>query len=114
MAAIIAQITRANRERIDNKKYEVEACKSMYQIRPFDRCFDKLVRVAQCSKLREIIVSVANFVLFLQKHNKYMVAKAANLENEEAEKFYNFVVERLKQLRQEEIASRRFSWGYES
>ena len=43
MAAIIAQITRANRERIDNKKYEVEACKSMYQIRPFDRCFDKLV-----------------------------------------------------------------------
>ena len=62
MAAIIAQITRANRERIDNKKYEVEACKSMYQIRPFDRCFDKLVRVvAQCSKLREIIFSVANF-----------------------------------------------------
>ena len=54
MAAIIAQITRANRERIDNKKYEVEACKSMYQIRPFDRCFDKLVGVAQCSKLREI------------------------------------------------------------
>ena len=114
MAAIIAQITRANRERIDNKKYEVEACKSMYQIRPFDRCFDKLVGVAQCSKLREINCQCCQLCsFFLQKHNKYMVAKAANLENEEAEKFYNFVVERLKQLRQEEIASRRFSWGYE-
>jgi len=87
MAAVIAQMAKAKRERSERKKINIDKC--VYELKPFDSHFDA------------------------KKHNKYMVAKAANLENEEAEKFYNFVVERLKQLRQEEIASRRFSWGYE-
>ena len=44
MAAIIAQITRANRERIDKKKYEIGISKCMYEIRPFERHYDKNVR----------------------------------------------------------------------
>lgn len=35
MAAIIAQITRANRERIRKKRFEIIISKCMYEIKPF-------------------------------------------------------------------------------
>ena len=41
MAAIIAQITRANRERKRKKTYEIQKC--MYDLPPFDPHFDPLV-----------------------------------------------------------------------
>ena len=41
MAAIIAQITRANRERKRKKTYEIQKC--MYDLPPFDTHFDPLV-----------------------------------------------------------------------
>ena len=44
MAAIIAHITRANRERIDKKGYEIAIQKCMYEIRPFERTYDPTVR----------------------------------------------------------------------
>ena len=44
MAAIIAQITRANRERIDRKGYDITIQKCMYEIRPFERTYDPTVR----------------------------------------------------------------------
>lgn len=40
MAAIIAQITRANRERKRKKTYEIQKC--MYDLPPFDPHFDPL------------------------------------------------------------------------
>ena len=43
MAAIIAHITRSNRERLEKKKYEIIISKCMYEIRPFERCFDAKV-----------------------------------------------------------------------
>ena len=45
MAGIIAQITRANRARIDNKKSEIAIGKCMYDILPFDPCFDPNVSI---------------------------------------------------------------------
>jgi hypothetical protein len=44
MAAIIAQITRANRERIEKKGYEITIQKCMYEIRPYERTYDPTVR----------------------------------------------------------------------
>ena len=45
MAAIIAQITRANRERIEKRKFEIVSSKCLYEIIPFDRNgFDPMVR----------------------------------------------------------------------
>ena len=41
MAAIIAQITRANRERKRKKTYEIQKC--MYDLPPFDPHFDPLI-----------------------------------------------------------------------
>ena len=41
MAAIIAQITRANRERKKKKTYETTKC--MYDLPPFDPHFDPMV-----------------------------------------------------------------------
>ena len=38
MAAIIAQLTRAKRERANKKTYETNKC--MYELHPFDRHFD--------------------------------------------------------------------------
>ena len=44
MAAIIAQITRANRERIEKRKFEIISSKCLYEIIPFDRNgFDPMV-----------------------------------------------------------------------
>ena len=44
MAAIIAQITRANRERIEKRKFEIVSSKCLYEIIPFDRNgFDPMV-----------------------------------------------------------------------
>jgi len=40
MAAIIAHITRANRERIRKKKFEIIISKCMYEIKPFPDKFD--------------------------------------------------------------------------
>ena len=45
MAAIIAHITRANRERIEKKKYEIIISKCMYEIRPFEGCYNPVVSV---------------------------------------------------------------------
>ena len=39
MAGIIAQITRANRERIEKRKFEVGVSKCMYELKPFGPCF---------------------------------------------------------------------------
>ena len=44
MAGIIAQITRANRERIEKRKFEVGVSKCMYELKPFDQCFKAEVR----------------------------------------------------------------------
>ena len=41
MAAIIAQFTRARRERAKKKTYETNKC--MYQLQPFDQHFDPAV-----------------------------------------------------------------------
>ena len=45
MAGIIAQITRANRERIEKRKFEVGVSKCMYELKPFDPCFKAEVRM---------------------------------------------------------------------
>lgn len=50
MAGIIAQITRANRARIDNKKSEIAIGKCMYDILPFDPCFDPNVSISSTFK----------------------------------------------------------------
>ena len=51
MAGIIAQITRANRARIDNKKSEIAIGKCMYDILPFDPCFDPNVSIVSTFNL---------------------------------------------------------------
>ena len=38
-----AQITRANRKRIENRKFEINSAKCMYEIKPFDQCYDPKV-----------------------------------------------------------------------
>ena len=43
MAGIIAQITRANRNRIDNRREHVSIAKCMYHIKPFDKTFEREV-----------------------------------------------------------------------
>ena len=40
MAAIIAQMTRANRERRKNKRYEIVIGKCMYEIAPFPEKYE--------------------------------------------------------------------------
>ena len=45
MAAIIAHITRANRERIEKKRYEIVISKCMYEIKPFDQTFNPIVSI---------------------------------------------------------------------
>ncbi len=40
MAAIIAQITRANRERINKKRFEIVISKCMYEIKPFPEKYE--------------------------------------------------------------------------
>ena len=60
MAAIIAHITRSNRERLEKKKYEIIISKCMYEIRPFERCFDAVVSLI-------LIVDYVNFVNKLHK-----------------------------------------------
>ena len=38
-----AQITRANRKRIENRKFDISSAKCMYEIKPFDQCYDPRV-----------------------------------------------------------------------
>ena len=45
----------------------------------------------------------------LQKHNKYVCAKANSVEKEEAEEFYKLVIDRLNELKQE-TQNIEFSW----
>ena len=40
---ITAQITRANRQRIENRKFEIDSTKCIYEIKPFDPCYDPKV-----------------------------------------------------------------------
>ena len=43
MAAIIAQMTRANRERKKNKRWEIIISKCMYELAPFPQRFEAKV-----------------------------------------------------------------------
>ena len=56
MAAIIAHITRANRERIEKKRYEIVISKCMYEIRPFERTYDPKVRYFPHFLLRTLVI----------------------------------------------------------
>ena len=58
MAGIIAQITRANRKRIDNKKAQLSAQKCNYALRPFERYFDP---IASCLY---IFITFPNYVQY--------------------------------------------------
>ena len=49
-------------------------------------------------------------LLFLQKHNKYVASKLANLEKEDEDAFYELVVNRLNELQLENKRNREFSW----
>ena len=51
MAGIIAQITRANRKRMDNRKNHVSIAKCMYHINPFDECFEPVASNSPTLKL---------------------------------------------------------------
>ena len=43
MAALIAHITRSNRERLEKKKFEIIITKCMYEIRPFEKYYDPMI-----------------------------------------------------------------------
>ena len=64
MAALIAHITRSNRERLEKKKFEIIITKCMYEIRPFEKCYDPMI------------------------HNKYVLFKALRCETDDATSFY--------------------------
>ena len=84
MAAIIAHITRSNRERLEKKKYEIIITKCMYEIRPFEKCFDPI------------------------QHNKYVLFKSLRCETDDATAFHQLVLERLNELEQERARNRTF------
>ena len=84
MAAIIARITRSNRERLEKKKYEIIISKCMYEILPFGECFDPV------------------------QHNKYVLFKNLRCETEDATAFHKLVLERLNELEQDRAKNRTF------
>lgn len=82
MAAIIAQITRAKRERDKKKVYTGAKC--MYQLPPFDPHFDPMV------------------------HNKYFVRRAAWRERQEERKqLEQEVLELLREEREREASLKK-------
>lgn len=70
MAAIIAQMTRQNRERKKKRRYEKPISKCMYHLPEFAPAFDKEI------------------------HNKYLRAKRQTREKFHAENFHKIVFER--------------------
>ena len=124
MAGIIAQITRANRERIEKRKFEVGVSKCMYELKPFDPCFKAEVRkyvimsdilkqsnhtkmINGKTKLECLNFEKRPFSSF-QKDNKYI---RATLGQKEAEAFKRVVVKRLYELKEENKKKIHFSWG---
>ncbi|XP_040568655.1 uncharacterized protein [Lepeophtheirus salmonis] len=83
MAAIIAQMTRANRERMKNKRIEISKC--MYEIPPFPERFDPKV------------------------HNKYIKATNDLQGKREAVHFRQLIIDRLNENRKEEEMNQKFS-----
>lgn len=122
MAAIIAHITRANRERIEKKRYEIVISKCMYEIKPFDKCFNPKVsftilylqfrKTQQSSNFFTIVQSHFFKWYFFQHHNKYVAAKAMNIEIEDSQAFHQLFIDRLKELHREESRVVEFSWMY--
>lgn len=47
-----------------------------------------------------------------QKHNKYVSARKRNQEKEDSENFYKIVMDRLKEIRQEELKNSSFTWRW--
>ena len=84
MAALIAHITRSDRERLEKKKFEIIITKCMYEIRPFEKCYDPMI------------------------HNKYVLFKALRCELDDATSFYKVVIDRLNILDQERTKKRSF------
>ena len=68
MAAIIAQMTRANRERKKNKRFEIVIGKCMYEIGPFPEKYEPEVIV------RPLIIFfyIITYFYKLKQHRKIM------------------------------------------
>lgn len=87
MAAIIAQMTRANRERKKKKRIEISKC--MYELPAFTDHFES------------------------QLHNKYLRCKKQMEEKDRADAFHKLVIERLEDILEErnETQTKEFQMG---
>jgi len=87
MAAIIAQMTRANRERKKNKCFEIVIGKCMYEIGPFPERYEP------------------------EKHDKYLRAKKyLGVDREEVKILHRVVMQRLQDLKDEKRRNAPFKW----
>lgn len=86
MAAIIAQMTRANRERKKKKRYEISKC--MYNLPSYSRSFEPDV------------------------HNKYLRAKRELQEKFSAMQFHRLVSDRMDEILLEREGERTFHMRY--
>ena len=76
MAGIIAQITRANRKRMDNRKNHVSIAKCMYHINPFDECFEPVASNSPTLKL--ILLALKKNSLSCMRMAFYSYSKLSN------------------------------------
>ena len=74
MAAIIAQITRAKRERDKKKTYQTEKC--MYHLPPFDPHFEPMVHNKFLARLPKIfILSIKTIIITATKSIFFILVK---------------------------------------
>ena len=76
MAGIIAQITRANRKRIDNKKAQLSAQKCNYALRPFEEHFDP---IASCLY---IFITFPNYIQYRVHLRKVHLREKVHISHE--------------------------------
>jgi len=62
MAALIAQITRANRERINKKRFEIIISKCMYEIKPFPDKYEPEVSQMKYFNVLALAIFYLDFV----------------------------------------------------
>lgn len=97
MAAIIAQMTRANRERKKKKRVEISKC--MYDLPPYPDHFDEQVTI-YVWLIKEAMSFRSSFP---QLHNKYLRARLMVHDKKMAEKFHRVVLERLEEIAAEQV-----------
>ncbi|XP_023326920.1 uncharacterized protein LOC111700276 [Eurytemora carolleeae] len=84
MAAIIAQMTRQNRERAKKKRYESAKC--MYELPPFDPHYDPKI------------------------HNKYMARRQAYIKQEAERQLLEEITKKFEEERKKKQVQVKFTW----